>query len=317
MTPDRANRSFLFTPGDHARRVEKALQAPTDGVILDLEDAVAVSAKVAARDAVAAALARPRRGRAYVRVNGFATPFCFGDLGAVIGARPDGVVLPKLEDPAQLRRGRLGDVGARAPHGIAERSTDLMPILETATGIGRARGPAARPPRSRHDSRFAFGAGDYTLDIGVTWTLEEGSSPCRAGGRAGRRAAGLEPPVDTVFAELRDDGGLRAPLQATRAGLGFQASVHPPRPVAAAGTPPSGRRGRGRARPRAWSRAFAEAGGEGPRLHPGRGPASSTTRSSPGRGACSISPRASPLRFLPATAIGSAGSFAHSVSEAS
>ena len=63
------NRSFLFAPGNVARRVEKALTLDADAVIVDLEDSVALAEKAATRKAVAAALERPRRPRGYVRVN--------------------------------------------------------------------------------------------------------------------------------------------------------------------------------------------------------------------------------------------------------
>src|SRR5689334_17468062 len=96
------NRTFLFAPGDHARRAEKALTLGADAAILDLEDAVAVAKKVAARDDVRAMLERPRTCRAFIRVNAFDTEFCFGDVKAIIGPRLDGIVLPKLESPAQL-----------------------------------------------------------------------------------------------------------------------------------------------------------------------------------------------------------------------
>jgi len=79
------NRSFLFAPGNHPRRVEKAFTLGADAVILDLEDAVAVSEKAAARPLVAEALARPRTCRGYVRVNAMGTPFCYRDLVEVIG----------------------------------------------------------------------------------------------------------------------------------------------------------------------------------------------------------------------------------------
>ena len=69
-------RSFLFAPGNHARRVEKALSLDADAVILDLEDAVATAEKRATRDTVIAALTRPRRPLLYVRVNAIDTEFC-------------------------------------------------------------------------------------------------------------------------------------------------------------------------------------------------------------------------------------------------
>src|SRR5882724_3092324 len=76
-------RSFLFTPGNHTRRVEKAFGLAADAVILDLEDAVAVAEKPAARTTIVPALQRARLGLAYVRVNAMMTEFCYGDLVAV------------------------------------------------------------------------------------------------------------------------------------------------------------------------------------------------------------------------------------------
>src|SRR5260370_36576133 len=84
-------RSFLFAPGNHPRRVEKAPTLDADAVILDLEDAVATAEKPATRAAVAAALERARRGLLYVRVNAADTEFCYGDLGAVVGTGLDGI----------------------------------------------------------------------------------------------------------------------------------------------------------------------------------------------------------------------------------
>jgi citrate lyase subunit beta/citryl-CoA lyase len=53
-------RSFLFTPGNHPRRVDKVFAAGADAAILDLEDAVAVSEKATTRASIVAALQRPR-----------------------------------------------------------------------------------------------------------------------------------------------------------------------------------------------------------------------------------------------------------------
>ena len=93
------NRTFLFAPGNHPRRVEKALALAADAVILDLEDAVAISDKAAARKPVAEALKGPRRCRGYVRPNAPSSPFCYRDLVETIHDRVDGVVLPKVIVP--------------------------------------------------------------------------------------------------------------------------------------------------------------------------------------------------------------------------
>ena len=98
-----ALRGLLFAPGNHARRVEKALSLPADGAILDLEDAVAVSEKTAARPLVAAWFCKPRAGKLYVRVNAMSTDWCLGDLTAVALPGLDGIVLPKVESADQLK----------------------------------------------------------------------------------------------------------------------------------------------------------------------------------------------------------------------
>ena len=75
-----ALRGLLFAPGNHARRVEKALTLPADGVILDLEDAVAIAEKPGTRKLAVDALQRPRTGLGYIRVNAISTEFCLGDI---------------------------------------------------------------------------------------------------------------------------------------------------------------------------------------------------------------------------------------------
>ena len=109
-------RSLLFAPGNHPRKVEKCLGFDADAAILDLEDAVAVAEKEATRAVVVEALVnRPRQDRAngpqpgrsprrgYVRVNAIDTPYCWGDLQAVVRPGVDGIVLPKLESASALR----------------------------------------------------------------------------------------------------------------------------------------------------------------------------------------------------------------------
>ena len=98
------NRSFLFTPGNVARRVDKAFTLEADVVIVDLEDSVAVQEKESTRARVAEALQRPRKARGYVRVNAPSTPFCYGDLVATgPDSFPQFTVLAVHEDMAWLR----------------------------------------------------------------------------------------------------------------------------------------------------------------------------------------------------------------------
>jgi len=231
-------RSFLFAPATHARRAEKAFRAGADAAILDLEDAVAVAEKPGARALAAAALRRPRRCKGFVRVNAAGTEWCFDDLEAVVGPRLDGIVLPKLEDAATLRTidWTLAQLERRA--GLEIGSIDLMPIIETGLGVSNLKEIAACRSRLR---RLCFGAGDYTLDMGMRWSLDEAElAHARAALVLESRAGGLEPPVDTVFIELRETEAFAA--SAARAlALGFQGKlcIHPDQvaPVNAAFSP--------------------------------------------------------------------------------
>jgi citrate lyase subunit beta / citryl-CoA lyase len=228
------NRSFLFAPGNVARRVEKALTLDADAVIVDLEDSVAVHEKASTRAAVAEALARPRKARGYVRVNAPASEFCYGDLVATIHKGVDGVVLPKVESAADLHAIDWLIAALERERGIAEGSIDLMPQVETAAGVQRierivqARNlrPYAGPWRVK---RVAFGAADYGHELGLAPTLDE---PELAHARArivlASRAAGLENPIDSPWFHFKEAEAFQRALERSRRG-GFQGRlcVHP------------------------------------------------------------------------------------------
>jgi citrate lyase subunit beta/citryl-CoA lyase len=219
-------RSFLFAPGNHARRVEKALTLPADAVILDLEDAVAISEKPATRDLVVAAYQQPRHGKLYVRVNAYTTEWCFADIVSVVRAGLDGIILPKVESADQLRSADWMITNLERERGLPVGGIDLVPIIETALGIRDIGAIAASGSRTK---RMAFGAGDYTLDLGMVWSRDEAELlPARSAVVMASRAAGIEPPFDTVWADLRDPEGF-ARSAAHAAALGFQGKmcIHP------------------------------------------------------------------------------------------
>jgi citrate lyase subunit beta/citryl-CoA lyase len=221
-----ALRSFLFAPGNHARRVEKALTLPADAVILDLEDAVAVSEKPATRDLVVAAFGRPRHGRLYVRVNAYTTDWCHGDIVTIARSGLDGIILPKVEIADQLCSVDWLLANLERERGLPVGGIDLIPIIETAPGMSNIGAIAGSGSRTK---RLAFGAGDYTLDLGMVWSRDVLELlAARSAVVMASRAAGIEPPLDTVWADLRDAEGFARSAERAAA-LGFQGKmcIHP------------------------------------------------------------------------------------------
>lgn len=228
------NRSFLFAPGNVARRVEKALMLDADAVILDLEDSVGVADKPATRAPVAQALSRPRRPRAYVRVNAPSTPFCYRDLVEIVRPGLDGVVVPKIESAADLHAIDWLLAALEREQSLAEGSTDLMPIIETAAGLQRIdrilQARSLRPYRTPwRVKRVAFGAADYGHDVGLSPTLEEPElADARARVVLASRAAGLEGPLDSPWFHFKETAAFaRALERSRRSGFQGRLCVHP------------------------------------------------------------------------------------------
>jgi citrate lyase subunit beta/citryl-CoA lyase len=219
-------RSFLFAPGNHARRVANALSLNADAVILDLEDAVATAEKPAARGAVAAALALPRQSLLYVRVNAADTKFCYGDLVATVRPGLDGIVLPKVENATALATIDWLTAQLEREQDLTPGAIDLIPIIETAGGLTNLDMILAAGTRVCH---VAFGAGDFTLDVNMAWSRGETELAfARARIATASRAAGIEAPLDTVWVDLTDGEGLEMSAR-TALGLGFQGKmcIHP------------------------------------------------------------------------------------------
>lgn len=208
---DIIRRTYLFVPATRTDRVAKAQAVGPDAVILDLEDAVPVSEKIAARDAAT----RDLRGATgvFVRVNGPETKW-FGEdlkLCAAIGA--GGVVVPKAEDPEHLRH-----AAQHLPAGVP-----ILPLIETARGFANLAALCAAP----QVQRLVFGSIDFQVDLGITGEGEE-LLYFRSGLVLASRLAGLQPPVDGVTVEINDARVVRDDaLRARRLGFGGKLCIHP------------------------------------------------------------------------------------------
>ncbi|PZR67952.1 MAG: CoA ester lyase [Candidatus Dormiibacter spiritus] len=221
-------RTMLFTPANHARHVEKALSGSADAVILDLEDAVAIDLKPAARALLPGLLfgRRQKTPQVFVRVNALTTPFAFPDLMAAIRDGLSGIVLPKVESREQVATADWLMAQLEAEQGLTANSVELLPIIETAAGLTRLQEIGTASPRVR---RLTFGAGDFTLDTNMEWSpANEGVLWGRIQTVIGSRAARLAPPLDTVYPTLPDGAGFEAECrQARRLGFEGKLCLHP------------------------------------------------------------------------------------------
>jgi citrate lyase subunit beta / citryl-CoA lyase len=202
------DRSYLFAPGHNAKLLHRVFEAGADAVMLDLEDAVPPDAKDTARQMVAEALVDHP---AWVRVNAARTELCEADLAAV-GGWAFGIRIPKTESADDV-------------HWVAERAPGkpLICAIESARGVLAAAEIAAAPGVWH----LAMGGVDLQNDLnagnGNLQTLYVRSHLVVVS-----RAAGLEPPIDSVWPRLDDEAGLREQATFARS-LGFfgKSAIHP------------------------------------------------------------------------------------------
>jgi citrate lyase subunit beta/citryl-CoA lyase len=226
-------RSLLFAPGDSARKAEKALASTADGVILDLEDSVALAAKDAARATVAALLPNlahrtPSQPAVLVRINPRGTPQYLADLAAVVPGRPAAIMLPKCTGPGDMIALDHHMEALEVSAGIPVGSIGVLALVtETAASLLEMdyRGAPSRL------LGLCFGAEDLSGDLGVASRGPAGYTAPVAAARAATllaaAAAGL-PAIDTPWTDPRDPQGLaQETAAAARDGFAGKLCIHP------------------------------------------------------------------------------------------
>jgi citrate lyase subunit beta/citryl-CoA lyase len=202
-------RSFLFVPGNRPERFAKACAAGADAVIVDLEDAVPPSDKLAARDALAAWLSPA--SPVLVRINSADSEWFRDDLALCGLPGVAGIVLPKAEREHDLAI--VAAAGAKA----------ILPLIESAQGLWNAI-ELARAPCVQ---RLVFGSIDFSLDLGIVEGYEE-LLYFRSQLVLVSRVAGIQPPVDGVTTALDDPDLVRQDTLRGRAlGFGGKLCIHP------------------------------------------------------------------------------------------
>ena len=225
-------RSWLFAPGDSARKMEKASAGPADIVIFDLEDAVAEAEKPKAREMIAAFLtAQPRdRSRLWVRINPVDGPHALADLAAVMPGRPGGVMLPKARGRADVERLDHYLSALEAAAGASPGSTKVIVLVTETAEAMFTTGSYAGAPRV---VAMTWGAEDLADSLGASenrnpdgsygFTYELARSLCLIGAAAAGVMA-----VETIQGDFRDVEGLRRrAAQVRRAGYRGMLAIHP------------------------------------------------------------------------------------------
>lgn len=161
----RPRRSLLFMPGSNARALEKARTLAADGLILDLEDAVAPDTKSLARDQIARAVAAKEFGKreVLIRINSLDSPWWLDDLNMAATVRPDGVLVPKVSTVEDLRL-----IAERLKEANADPAIKVWAMIETARAIldvdklaAQASDPAMRL------AGFVFGPNDIARETRI------------------------------------------------------------------------------------------------------------------------------------------------------
>jgi len=215
-----APRSWLFVPADSEKKVAKAIDSDADAIIFDLEDSVAPSQKAAARDILKDLSGRAGGPTWWVRINPLRTEHHKKDLSVFASADFEGVVLPKAESGADVVE--LAHTTGNLPiHAIVtETAASLFGLLSYRD----APTPLAAMSWGAEDLSAALGASSkYDPDGSLAFTYRLARSLCLAGAVA----AGVQP-VDGVFADFRDEDGLRAEADAARReGFTGKLAIHP------------------------------------------------------------------------------------------
>lgn len=218
---------MLYIPGNNPGMIQQCSFYGADSILLDMEDAIALSEKDAARNLVSHALRSLDFSDVYmtVRINGADTEFFEKDLEKIVPSKPDAIRLPKTQGMEDVKHADELITLLERENGILEGTISLHAMLETAKGIVNAFSIATASPRVR---ALTLGGQDLAADMGIRRT-KEGTEIlyARSAVVMAAKAAGIMA-FDTVYIDISDlEGLLQESIMV--AGLGFtgKAAIHP------------------------------------------------------------------------------------------
>jgi len=210
--------------------VDKALKSGADVIIIDLEDAVPLAQKEETRPKVRGKVLQHGGKNTIVRVNAIGSGFCLGDLDEVIVKELGCIMLPKVESPEQIREINHRLLRVEEERGMPPGAVSIILLIESARAVQNIFHLLSEKTDPARVLTAAFGAADYSLDLGMEIT-KEGSELMYPRSRiaVACRAAEIEPPLDTPFMiDLKDMEGLKADaLRAKQLGFQGKLCIHP------------------------------------------------------------------------------------------
>jgi citrate lyase subunit beta / citryl-CoA lyase len=228
-------RSLLFVPADGGRKLDKAMASGADGVIVDLEDSVALESKAAARKSAADflkdACKAASRPRIIVRVNAIETGSIDEDLDAVVWTQPDAILLPKAQGGASVIHADAKIAVREAIAGLPDGGIKILAIAtETAAALFLA---GTYGGASQRLIALTWGAEDLSAELHAETNRDNDGSfldpyrLARALCLAGAAAAQV-PALDTVTPDFRNTALLlREAQEARRDGFSGKIAIHP------------------------------------------------------------------------------------------
>ena len=220
----RPRRSVLYMPGSNARALEKARTLPADALILDLEDAVSPDAKEEARAQVVAAVKEGGYGKRelIIRVNGMDTPWGMDDIKAAVAAKPDAILVPKVNSAEDVMRAdkALSDASADA-------SMQLWCMIETPLAILNIQAIAAKATSTRM-TVWVMGTNDIAKELRAAHTPDRVPMLASLGlSIIAARAYGIIA-LDGVYNDIKNEEGFVAICEQGR-DMGFDGKtlIHP------------------------------------------------------------------------------------------
>jgi citrate lyase beta subunit len=233
-----SRRALLYMPGDDWKKITRAITLGVDSICMDMEDGVAANRKAEARLTIARALQELDFGASekLARINSVGSGFEKEDIQAVLPHRPDGIVIPKLEEPRQIQWASEIIEAAELSHGWPVNSIRILVGVETAKGILNLKEIASHPRLEA----LIFGGEDYAASVGATRTNEAVELLyARESVVAACAAFGLQA-IDIVAIDFKDIASLRAEAEfGARLGFSGKQVIHPAQvgPVQTAFTP--------------------------------------------------------------------------------